>query len=116
VTRVAREGDVSATPGVIRYPRATVGTWQPGTVTYTTHPKLRSRGAKAISQAQCPFTFLGTDSSGTAVKGDETVTLDAATTKLQGRESGVITDGDSVTSTYGNRLTAVSDAKLATRG
>jgi hypothetical protein len=111
---VAREGDVSATPGTTPYTGAAKGEWTAGTVTYTSYEKVVSGGAKAISKAECTFSFSGSTSGGSAVSGTETVTLEAQPTKLQKSDAGVIVDGDSATGTFGNTLTASSGEKLET--
>jgi len=110
---VARDGDVSPTAGTGTFGTAATGTWTPGPVTYTAYAKLTSDGAKAISGAQCTFSFAGSDSSGTAVAGQSTVTLPAGPTKLQRGEAGVVVSGDLANDSYGNTLTASSTAKLA---
>ena len=109
---VAREGDVTPTVGATPYTGAQQGTWTAKAVSYTAYAKLVAGGARAISQAQCEFDFAGTNSSGGAVTGSETLTLSARATTLQHGAAGVILDGDSTASSYGNTLTAGSAAKL----
>jgi hypothetical protein len=115
VAKVARQGDVSATPGTAPYTGATSGAWTAGTISDTPYDKIVSGGKKAISEAQCTFSFSGVnDGSGATVTGSETVTLSAKQTKLQKGAAGVIVDGDSATGTYGNKLTASGGPKLGT--
>ena len=109
---VAREGDVSATPGTKPFTGADSGAWAAGAVTYTSYDKVVSGGARSISQAECTFNFSGASSSGATVTGTETVTLSAQPTKLQKGASSVIVDGDSATGTFGNKLTASGGEKL----
>jgi hypothetical protein len=114
MAKVTRQGDVSATPGTTPFSGAQSGTWTAGTISETAYDKVVSGGAKAISQAQCTFSFTGANSSGATVTGSETVTLSAGATKLQKGAAGVIVDGDSATGTYGNKLTASGGPKLGT--
>jgi hypothetical protein len=114
VANVARQGDVSATPGTTPFTGATSGTWTAGTIGDTPYDKVVSGGAKAISEARCTFSFSGANASGSPVTGSETVTLSAKQTKLQKGASGVLVDGDSATGTFGNTLTALGGPKLGT--
>jgi len=110
----AREGDVSATVGTTPFTGADKGTWTAGPITYTTYDRLTSNGTKAISEAECTFSFAGTNSSGATVTGTETVTLSARPTKLQKGASGVLVNGDSASGDYENTLTASASQKLGT--
>lgn len=111
---VAGEGDVSATPGNMPFTGAQSGTWTAGSVSVTAHPDLQVGGAAAISQASCVFSFTGANSSGTAVTGQETVTLAAGATKLHDDQTSVLVDGDEAVGMFGNKLLASSARKLKT--
>lgn len=110
--RVARVGDVSATPGTLPFTGAKTGTWTPGPVSYTSYTALRAAGAAAISEARCLFDFKGTTEGGSPVTGAETVVLRAGPTTLQRGAAGVVLHGDSATGQFGNRLAALSTAPL----
>ena len=112
---VAVEGDVSATPGTTPYSGADSGTWTAGAVSYKRYDKLTVGGQKAVYEASCDFSFSGTNSGGSTVKGNETVTLTASSTTLQGGTSNVIRDGDRASGSYGNELrtSASGDLKSA---
>jgi hypothetical protein len=110
---VATIGDVTATPGTKLYPPATAGSWTAGLISYSSYPRLKSRGTNVISQATCTFSFAGTK-EGAAVAGTETVTLRAKSTVLQKGLAAVIVDGDSETGIYGNKLAAGSSEPLKT--
>ena len=105
---------MSATPGTAPFTGADTGAWTAGTISFTSYDKLLSGGRKAISQAECTFSFTGQSSSGATVTGSETVTLSAQATKVQKGAAGVIVDGDSATGSFGNTLTAASSGKLGT--
>ncbi len=105
---------MSATPGTTPYTGAQSGAWTAGAITYSPYDKIVSGGRKAISRAECTFAFSGANASGTTVTGTETVTLAAQATTLQKQASGVVVDGDSTTSSFGNTLQASSSEKLGT--
>lgn len=111
---VAGEGDVSATPGNVPFTGAQSGTWTAGSVAVTAHPDLQVGGAAAISQASCVFSFAGVNGGGTAVTGQETVTLTAGGTRLHGDQASVLVDGDEAAGMFGNKLLASSARKLTT--
>jgi hypothetical protein len=114
--QVAVEGDVQATVGSTPFTGAASGTWKPGTITYSSYDHLKISGRKAIYKAQCKFTFTGTSSApaNNSIVGNETVTLEAQSTKLQSGLSNVLVDGASLTgSTFGNTLQVKAFHKLS---
>jgi len=60
---VAVEGDVQATAGTTPYPPADKGTWTAGTITYSSYNKLKVAVKPIIYQAECTFTFDGTQTA-----------------------------------------------------
>ena len=112
---VAVEGDVMATPMSPGTYAAATGAWTPGNITYSSYSKLTIGGAPVIYEAKCTFSFNGTDSSGAPVTGNETVTLTAGGTKLQGGANSVLAMGDSVQGNFGNQLVVNTMNKLTTQ-
>jgi hypothetical protein len=115
--KVAVEGDVQATPGSTPFTGAASGTWKEGEITYSSYDYLNISGRKAIYKAQCKFTFTGTSPApaNNPIVGDETVTLEAQSTKLQRGLSNILVDGASSTgSTFGNTLQVKASHKLST--
>lgn len=113
--RVAVVGDVTATPSTVVSPNAAggTGTWQAGTVSYTSYPRLKVE-SEVIWKARCTFSFSGSTPSGTAVTDSETVTLTAGTTKLMKAKHGVLVDGDAERGAKGNRLEVHAGGTLVT--
>ena len=110
---VAIQDDVQATPGTDQtYNGASVGTWTAGTITYKKYSKLTISRSPIIYEASCQFTFAGSTSGGTAVGGTETVTLKAATTKLQKDFNSALRNRDETTDSHGNKLAVSSTRKL----
>lgn len=112
--QVAVEGDVQATAGTTPFTGAASGTWTAGSVTCSSYDQLKIGGSKVIYKAECKFTFNGTSSAPASITGDETVTLEAKSTKLQGGLSKVLVNGDSVTGNFGNKLQINASHKLST--
>ena len=83
--RVAVVGDVSATPSLVLHTDTAkgpgtsgpAGAWTAGTIAYESYPQLSAAGAEVIWQAECEFSFTGTDTGGSPVDKKETVTLTA---------------------------------------
>jgi hypothetical protein len=111
---VAGQGDVSAIPGTLPFTGAQSGTWTPGAITPVAHPELQVGGAAVITQASCTFSFAGVNASGTAVTGQETVTLPAGATTLHVGPDTVLVNGDQAVGMFGNKLQVVSMRKLVT--
>lgn len=116
--RVAVVGDVSATPSTVLHTDTAkgpgtstpAGTWSAGTIAYESYPQLSAAGTEVIWQAECEFSFTGTDTGGSPVDKKETVTLTATAKLLNADQDHVLVDGDSESSpVYGNKL-AVSAA------
>lgn len=110
---VAHEGDVTATAGKSPYTGATSGTWTAGAVTATNAPLAASDGKKVIVQAECTFTFSGTNGTST-VTGTSKVALAPGSRLLTIDGSMPLVDGDSQQDSYGNTLAAASAATLST--
>lgn len=119
---VATEGDVVPTVGTdptkvkdkASARPAASGTWTARPVSYKSYSQLKINGKKAIHEASCTFDFAGSDSAGNPVANSETVTLSPKSTLLQGASSNVLVNGDSITSTYGNKLEAKTENPLMT--
>ncbi len=76
--------------------------WKPGPVTATPHPRLMVNGAPAVSAATCVFAYTGPPPL--PPNPTDPVTLNAKPTVLRCDGTGVLVDGDSVTSAVGNTL------------
>lgn len=111
---VAGQGDVIATPGTLPFTGAQSGTWTPGAITATAHPELQVGGAPVITQASCTFSFAGVNASGTAVTGQEAVTLPAGATTLHVGPDTVLVNGDQAAGAFGNKLQVVSTRTVLT--
>ncbi len=114
--QVAVEGDVQATAGSTPFTGAESGTWTSEPVIYSSYDHLKIGGSKVIYKAPCKFTFSGTSPAPqkNPISGDETVTLEAQSTKLQGSVSKVLVDGDSATGKFGNKLQISASHQLST--
>lgn len=114
--KVAVEGDVQAIPGSTFFTGADSGTWSAGQVVYSSYDHLKISESKVIYKAQCKFTFSGFSPAPqkNPISGNETVTLEAQSTKLQGGASKVLVDGDSATGEFGNKLQVNASHKLST--
>lgn len=111
---LATQTDVIATPGTMPFTGAQSGTWTAGPITVTPHPHIQADGAPVISGAACTFSFAGVNSGGTAVTGQDPVTLPAGATKLRDGPATLLVNGDQATGAFGNMLQVTSAHKLAT--
>ena len=112
---VAVDGEVKTTVGTTLL--TATGTWKAGEISYSTYDKLKVSGVKVTYQAECKFSFKGTDnSSGTTVnvEGEETITLNANTTLLQKNGLNVLVNGDTKPGLHGNSLSVETTNKLKT--
>lgn len=117
---VAVEGETSATASSGTKPvgpsyATWEGAWTAGPVSETSYPKLKVAGKKVIHQAECTFSFAGTDSSsGVPVSITSDVTLTAQPTVLQKGSSNVLHDSDSASDVHGNKLEVAAAGHLST--
>jgi len=113
---VALSGDIIATPGGVPPAPCTAGSWSAGPVIETLGAKVSQGGTKVVLQAECTFTFTGTQTPpGIPCSGSSKVTLSANPTKLTDNGSDILVLGDTNSDSYGNTLTASpSQTKLKT--
>jgi hypothetical protein len=102
---VAVIGDV--TPEPVKDP---AGTWVPEPITYKAYDHLTIGKLSVIYEASCTFKFI---SNSTTSKDDETVTLSASASVLQGGQTHVLVNEDFATGTVAkNELRVNTSNKL----
>jgi hypothetical protein len=85
------------------------GIWVPGPITYEAYDHLTIRGLPVIYSASCTFKFI----SNTTTKPEDTVTLSAGASVLQGGQTHVLVNEDFATGTVAkNELRVNTSNKL----
>jgi hypothetical protein len=101
---VAVIGEVTLVPAT-----DAAGTWVPDPITYEAYDHLTIGGLSVIYSASCTFKFI----SNTTTKPAETVILSAGASVLQGGQTRVLVNDDSVTGNVaGNELRVNTKNKL----
>ncbi|MCX4650256.1 MULTISPECIES: hypothetical protein [unclassified Streptomyces] len=115
---VVVRGGITATASKAAQPNELVegansGKWTAGEVKEVASSTLSVGGAFVLHEATCEFGFSGANSSGVAVVGASTVTLQASNRRLRADGRGVLLDGDTAKDKYGNTLAASSTGPLS---